>query len=237
MPEHADEEQHPDLVPDGFDEEFGDDLPGDVEAPDGLPVNPEAPEVVQDAVRDAVSPLPPLPSLEDGAQEEYGSYDPTEVIKTDPKASVLHDEQGNILPAFDAKHRDDFEGLLYIGALTKTFTWLGHKFRIRTLDTDENLAVGLVTQPYDQTMGAALAMKTAFAAICVLSVDGQELPIPYQADNDDAWAHQRFDYVKSKWYPFTIEAVYAEYLELESKVAAVVVAMGKARGQAASTTG
>lgn len=225
-------EEHPDLPPEGFDDD-PDAIPDDVQAPDGLPVNPEAPE----PVREALESLPPLPSLEDAPQEEYGSYDPAEV-RSEAATPVLHDDEGNILPAFDPKCRDDFEGLLYLGALSKTFTWLGHKFRVRTLNTAELLAVGRVTQNYDPTMSAALAMKTAFAAMSIMSVDGKELPIPYQAEDEvEAWAFQRFEYVIQHWYSFTIEAVYAEYLELEAKATAVVMAMGKVPGQPASTTG
>lgn len=253
MPKQTpDPEQHPDLPPDGFDEDMPsvevfaqglpEDLPDDVEPDDpadDAPVNPETPDEVLDGTLTQWG-LPKLPSVGEGPvenQEEYGTFDPTDrperVIEP-----TLRDEEGNALPSFDPKCREDFEGLLYLGALTKKFTWLGHKFQIRTINVAESIAVGKVTQAYDPTMSAALAMKTAFAAMCVMTVDGKELPIPYQAEDEtEAWAFQRFDHVANNWFQVTIEAVFAEYLALEAKANAVVMAMGKAQGQPASTTG
>ena len=141
----------------------------------------------------------------------------------------LTDNDGNPLPTFDEKYIEDFNGLAFIGALSKQFSWLGHTFIIRTLTTDEMLAAATITSVYKDTIGEPLAYKTAMVALCTSKVDGEDLPTPIGTDgNDISWAWQRFNYVKARWFQFTIDQVYAEYLELEEKTNQVVAAMGKA---------
>jgi hypothetical protein len=175
--------------------------------------------------------------------EEYAAYDPAEVKAQDetraPDGGVrLVDESGEALPSFDPRYSDDFEGLLYLGALTKSFSWLGHTFVIRTLSQDELLMVPIVMKPWTGTIGEPKAYTCAMVAMSVVSVDGKELPMPVgDGDGDYAWAHQRFGYVKGNWFQFTIDKVYSEYLVLEGKAQAVIEAMEKASGSAESTVG
>ena len=61
------------------------------------------------------------------------------------------------LPQFDPRHRDAFEGLIHIGALTETFPWLGHRFTIRTLTTGELAEVALLVA--DGLTNAELARR------------------------------------------------------------------------------
>ncbi|GAA1978698.1 hypothetical protein [Kitasatospora viridis] len=173
---------------------------------------------------------------------EYGTYDPASVRPGAPDrvppAGALVDSDGNVLPTFDQRHTEPFEGLLYLGALTKTFTWLGHSFVLRTLGPDEQLAIALLVKPYVGTAGEQLAYTTAIAALATVSVDGEELPTPIGEDSQLAeWAHARFNYVKKNWFGFTIAQVFQEFLELEHTVAQVVEAMGKAFGPTDSTPG
>lgn len=178
----------------------------------------------------------------------YGTYDPTEYLPKvetgddddrpaqDPGA--LYDEEGKRLPSFDQRYADDFEGLIYLGALTRSFDWLGHRFVVRTVRTDDVLAVAKVIDPWRGTVGEAKAYAAAMAAICVVSVDGKELPIPVgDGQGEYAWAYQRFDYVKANWFAMTIDKVYSEYLVLEQRVNEVIDAMEKASGPAASMSG
>jgi hypothetical protein len=61
-------------------------------------------------------------------------------------------------------------------------------------------------------------------------VDGEPLPFPYKESVGTEWADQRFDYVTGKWYAYTIDAVYSEYLALEGKAREVMNAMGNRSG-------
>lgn len=174
--------------------------------------------------------------------ESYGTYDPATRPgrkATAPEApKKILGPDGKELPAFDEKYTEQFTGLLYIGALTTTVSWLGHSIVLRTLGPDEQLAISLLTSKYVGTQGEGLAYSTAVVAMAVVTVDGEELPTPLGEDQQLAeWAQMRFDYVKANWYSYTIGHLFQKYLELEDQVAQVVDAMGKAFGQTASTPG
>lgn len=170
--------------------------------------------------------------------QEYGSYDPAEVRPEPAPDGALVDAAGNALPTFDRRYQDEFEGLLYLGALTKSFDWLGHRFVIRTLTQEEVLTVALLIKQWSGTLGEAKAYTTAMAALAVVSVDDKPLPMPVgDGEGEFAWAHQRFNYVRANWFQFTVDKVYSEYLVLESKAQEVIDAMEKASGPAGSTGG
>lgn len=219
------------LQPGDGEQEFGDDYSEPPFSPEPQP----EPEPQQ----------PPDPGEQETPVGEYVPYDlsmarpSARFDPVDERGTLrLVDEEGNALPSFDPKYHEDFHGLAFIGALSKTFEWLGHKFTIRTVTVDEALAVALLTKQWAETIGGGLAYRTAMAAMCVQAIDGSDLPIPVGADpNDFAYAQQRFDYAKARWFQFTIDAIYNEYLELELKTRQVVDAMGKASGQTALTTG
>lgn len=184
-----------------------------------------------------------MPLPEDSDQESYTPYDPATVRppidappagEDAPAASDAlggPDVSGADLPEFDERHKEAFQGLLYLGALTKQFRWLGHTFVIRTLLTDELLMVGQIIKEYEGTVSSTRAYTTAMVAMCTTSVDGEHLPYPYKDGPDLDFAIDRFKYVGRNWYPFTIDQVYNEYLALEEKVREVLEAMGEASGQ------
>lgn len=177
----------------------------------------------------------------------YGSYDPDEELM---EAAPLPSPPGEDVPEvpdvpaeepppsvpetppveFDQRWRQDFTGLLFLGALTKTFDWLGHKFRIRTLTQGELLEVALVTSEYAGTLGAAKAYATAVVAASITHVDGQPLPAPLTNQKGDTHFSNRFTYVSTHYFPPTIDRVYGEYIRLEEKVRQVIDAMGEASG-------
>lgn len=192
-----------------------------------------------------------MPLEQDSPEESYGSYDPTTVRPSLPDPSQSSEAPGGAeshdgtdvsgegvaeptkakLPEFDPRHREPFQGLMFLGALSKTYTWLGHKFEIRTLTTEEVLAVALITAKYESTMGSQRAYVTAVVALAVQTVDDEHLPFPYKKDDlGNAYAEGRFNYVKANWFPYTIDAIYTEYLVLENTVREVFAEMGNASG-------
>lgn len=184
-----------------------------------------------------------MPLDQDPDEGSYTPYDPVTVRplidappegEDSPTVSDAHggpDASRTDLPVFDERHRDDFQGLLFLGALQKKFRWLGHTFLIRTLTTDELLMVGQIIKEYEGTVSATKAYTTSIVAMCTTSVDGEHLPFPYKEGPDLDFALDRFKYVARNWYPFTIDAIYNEYLALEEKVREVLDAMGEASGQ------
>lgn len=134
------------------------------------------------------------------------------------------------VPEFDARWREEFTGLLYLGALSSEFTWLGHHFVVRTLTTGELAEVALAAKRYEGTDGAYKAYQAAVVAAAVVSVDGQAMPSPLTTDPRDTPFLNRYRYVMRSWYPPVLDAVYQRYFDLEIKVREVIEAMGNRSG-------
>lgn len=164
------------------------------------------------------------------SEQQAKAYDPT-ALNQEPEdePGTLRDEEGNLLPSFDPKYTEAFKGLLYIGALSKDFTWLQHEFTIRTLRDGEKLAIARIIQPYADTMGAERAYGAAIAAMCIMGVDGDDLPTPIgETRKAEQWGQERFRYVIDNWHGTTIDKVFNEYVALEDLATRVVDALGKA---------
>lgn len=161
---------------------------------------------------------------------DFQPYDPAEASQL-PLGTPLgagKDSENDEPGPFNPKYKEDFEGLAFLGALEARFSFIGHKFHIRTLATHELLAVGQIIKAYDGTIGQTKAYATAMIALSVVSVDGVGLPIPIgESKNDLDWAFQRFDYVAAKWFPFTVDYVYERYLLLENRVQDVLIEMAE----------
>lgn len=165
--------------------------------------------------------------------DEYAPYDPLQLPGAMPLAEP---EPADDAPAFtaapaafDERCWEPFTGLIYIGAMTKTFSLFGHTIHIRTLKSDELLAVAMLTAKYAGTLGEAKAYNRAVVCQAVVSVDGAALPMPLGEGPDvGSWAAQRFDWVGASWFHTVIDPIYVAYLELTEQVEQVVDAMGKA---------
>jgi hypothetical protein len=187
-----------------------------------------------------------MPLIDDA--EEFPTFEPASVSPTsaDSAPSSADPEQsedesttgtgvddsgatGEELPEFDERSREDFIGLLFLGALTKEFTFAGHKFVIRTLTTDEILAVGQVVKDYEGNLSQMKAYATAVVAASVASVDGQSLPTPFRDEPGAVALRARFTQV-GKWFPYVIDVIYSEFLTLEDRVNSIFQEMGKASG-------
>jgi hypothetical protein len=163
------------------------------------------------------------PESESNSEPSHDSHPVTEGTLSEGP-----DQEEEELPAFDDQYRQDFIGLTFVGKLSHDFEWMGHRFRIKTLMTDELIQIGLVHAKYQQTLSDVKAYQTLVVAACLETLDGKQLPVPISMDVDLVEA--RFDYIKTHWYPWTIDAVYEQYLLLEVRVQKVIAAMGKVSG-------
>lgn len=144
----------------------------------------------------------------------------------DPTPQVKIEEP---LPTFDERFRQDFEGLLFLGRLEHTFMWGGHAFRLKTIDGDSLLEVGLLHKPYVGTLADIKAYQMLMVAACLVSVDGKPMAKPDILEVGDSALSVRFEQVR-RWFAPTIDMVYEEYLQLEIRVQEVLAAMGEASG-------
>lgn len=176
----------------------------------------------QDVITEPLDPewTPQEPSSHLGPEASSDFAPPTE--GTTPSDVPLDDLE------FDERHQQDFLGLLYIGALTHTFSWMGHHFTIRTLTTDELLEVGLATQSYDGTVGSGKAYVTAVVGAATVAVDGRPIYTPIGPDDNEVL--KRFQYAKKHWYPATIDAIYNEVMALEARVNEILKRLGESSG-------
>lgn len=158
----------------------------------------------------------------------------------DVDTQVENKESREPLPVFDPRFREDWEGLTYVGYLTKPLTYLGHTFTIKTVDVDTILEIGMLHAPYNGTIADLKAYEALLLAAAVTTVDGRPLAIPLGLDDTDLTA--RFNVVK-RWYPATLDYLYNEYMALEKLVDEVIEAMqkghlvGGASGETDSTPG
>lgn len=170
------------------------------------------------------------PLYESGEDSPASEPHPETQVEMSTEAEPESEEP---LPEFDPKVRQDFEGLLYLGRLTDQFTWLGHRFTIRTLSAGEILEVGLLHKPYVGSLADVKAYQAALVAACVVDVDGQPVSVPLTNEKTDTELVNRFNYVLKSWFPPTLDAIYERYLLLEARVEEVIKAMGKAPASAA----
>ena len=127
---------------------------------------------------------------------------------------------------FDPRWRKPLEGLLFLGALRDTFTWLGHTFQIRTLNTAEHLEVALLHAKYAPTIGDAKAYQTLLVSACLDRVDGQPVSVPLTSDGESL-VEDRFRVV-SRYFPPVIDHIYDRYSVLETVAEKVLAEMGEA---------
>lgn len=174
-------------------------------------------------IEDLTGAIPPGP----GSVEE-----PSAAVTTEPQ-SAPDDPQIDELPeAFDERYREDFEGLLYLGKLQHSFTWLGHRFTIRTLTTDEIVEVGQIHREYAPSIADAKVYQGAVVAACVVELDGMPLRVPIDQSEDELIL--KFRYVMKNWFPPVLDVIYSKYLQLEARATDILIQMGKARGEAVS---
>jgi len=182
---------------------------------DPTKINTTSPASVVEPSSDASSEAQPVIDLEmSGTTEEATTPEPVE---------------------FDPQYKQSFEGLLFIGKVQRQFKWLGHTFVIKTMVLEDMLEAGQLHRPYVGTVADIKAWQSLMIAGSIVSVDGKPLPVPI---TDEITPLQtKFDYINQHWLPWTLDALYEQYLILDADVAGVIEAMGKAPGSAESTPG
>lgn len=161
------------------------------------------------------------PSFQVNGVQDGTEHQPAPEHPVDPEESV----------EFDPKHRTAFDGLLYLGYLTRTFTWMGHTFTIKTLNNEEILAVGQYCRRWGDTLAASKGYQITMCAMALVSVDGRLMPQPLGPGQPLLeQLNQRYEAIKG-WFGVTFDAIYQQYLGLEERQSTILEAMGKAHGQ------
>jgi hypothetical protein len=184
-----------------------------------------------EAAAEAAFALPPDPREEIRAlgsgtafPEDVRRQEPTKEEKSAPE-SVEED-----IPEFDPAYRQPFKGLLYVGALTKSFELFGHHFTIATPTQTERLQIGQVIEPFQNTLTAEIAYQTALVAAYLVDIDGTKLPEPVVTNPKETALHDRFRWASENLRRPVLDRIFDECLKLDRLVDEVLAAMGKASG-------
>jgi hypothetical protein len=127
---------------------------------------------------------------------------------------------------FAEEVKEDVIGLLYLGKLSKSFEVYGHRFILKTLTVEEELAVGQIIDEYGGSIFQGKASTAAFVAASVSTVDGEEV-VRALMNDPVSRVRAKFNYV-TQWDPVIVEALYGCVRELtERKLAAFAEVSGK----------
>lgn len=134
------------------------------------------------------------------------------VMANDPESGALlvNAEKAD---EFDERVSQEVEGLLYLGRLTHECELYGHTITLRTLTRGERLAASLFVREYEDTLGLADALQTAYLALAITTVDGRPLTISLGKEPVEARLRRNFEIVRN-WYDPIVEALYTEYSHL-----------------------
>lgn len=152
---------------------------------------------------------------------------PDAQVQSEPQPEEPPKPEPESAEPFDEKYKLPFEGLLFLGYKRSSFHWMGHRFAIRTLSTDDLLEVGLLHEQYKDSMADQKAFQALYVTAALDTVDDQPLPIPLTLDPSDTALEAKFAVVR-RWAPFVIDEIYTKVVELESEVVEVLNQMGKA---------
>lgn len=170
------------------------------------------------AAATAIPPGPPPSSETPGpVQEPPGqSGSATGELRPDPPRE------------FDARYREPFTGLLYLGYLEHRFELWGHSFLIQTPSMLERLQVGVVHKPYADSMASEIAMMTVVTAAFLREVDGTPLPEPVLTNPRESALADRFRWVAANLRSPVVNRIWERCLVLDDEVAATMEALGEA---------
>lgn len=146
---------------------------------------------------------------------DYGPFGITLANDPDSGALLVNSEP---VEQFDDSISQEVEGLLFLGRLTHDCEILGHKFRLRTLTRGERLAVSLLVQEHENTLGLADALQTAYLACAIELVDGRPLSHSLEPEGSDQRLRRNYNIIQ-QWYDPVLEALWVEYQSLLVKTA------------------
>ncbi len=195
-----------------------------------MPLPDEAREgSVYEEVRGApFTPYSPAPGSEAPKPDQLAQEPSQEAQAEAPEAEAPEAEEPDPLPEFDERHRDAFQGLIYLGRLSHSFELWGHTFVAHTLTSEEHIHVALYMKQYEGTRSTNAVYQSAIVATAVDSVDGQSLPEPLgftqnKTDVATPW-------VMKNWMPAVREKIWEEVFALEEVARHVLEEMGNASG-------
>jgi len=135
-------------------------------------------------------------------------------------------------PELTNEERTDLSRLMTVGRRHKKIVVAGHKVTIRTLDSGDEMHIGLYTKPYLDTQGFARAYQVGCCACGIVEIEGEEVldaleKKPLKPIVDEHELFLKHCEALSKWYPIVIAEIHAEIMRLEREFADFYIKLGK----------
>lgn len=146
---------------------------------------------------------------------------------------VQKEEEVDPFALFPEEIREPVQGLTYLGQLTETVHFCGHTFGLRTLRPADKFAIGMVLQPYRNTIHEVDAYQAAHIGMALTAVDGDCDFCPAIGPDIEAFARARLNYItqgpqgNGGWYPPTVEFLWGRYVLLEATAVKAIQALDR----------
>lgn len=173
----------------------------------------------------AVDPelAPPTPFVEDRR------------IVADETAAVVEDEiaapEKVEVTELTAEERRDFASLMTCGRRSKTITVMGHPVVIQTLNTADEMRIGLFTKKYSDTqLGFQRAYQVAVCAAGIREVQGSPLFRDLREITSEDEIFDKSVTAVQEFYPVVVSQIYQAIMDLEREFAELAIKLGKLPG-------
>jgi hypothetical protein len=123
-----------------------------------------------------------------------------------------------------------FSTLMACGKMSKTLDVMGHEIVVETLNTDDDLRVGLFAKPYLGSEAHERAWQVGTCAAGVRLIGGRPVYTPLSAEEG---AEVIFDAKVAKllkYYPIVVTEMYRAILSLDIEFAELATKLGKLKG-------
>ena len=143
----------------------------------------------------------------------------------------LDEDQSPPVTELSAQERRDFASLITCGRRSKTITVMGHPVVIQTLNTADEMRIGLFTKPYlDSQLGFQRAYQVAVCAAGIREVQGKPLFQELREITSEDEIFDRSVAAVQEFYPIVITQVYQAIMDLEREFAELAIKLGKLSG-------
>lgn len=153
--------------------------------------------------------------VDDAVDDETPAPEPSE-----PEVTELTDQE-----------RRDFATLMTCGRRSKTVTVMGHPVVIQTLNTADEMRIGLFTKDYTDTqLGFQRAYQVGVCAAGIREVQGKPLFSSLkEITSEDEIFDKKVEAVR-EFYPIVVTQVYQAIMDLEREFAELAIKLGKLSG-------
>jgi hypothetical protein len=127
--------------------------------------------------------------------------------------------------------RRDFASLMTCGRRSKTITVMGHPVVIQTLNTADEMRVGLFTKSYaDTQLGFQRAYQVGVCAAGIREVQGKPLSTSLRETTSEDEIFDKSVEAVQEFYPIVITQIYQAIMDLEREFAELAIKLGKLSG-------